>query len=83
MSSWLGVSRRRIYDLRDSGDLSEETERTLQGALESFNETFQASQRGPGSESGLGATTPPDEVKPDVGWDRMSSVDEDATDGDG
>jgi F-type H+-transporting ATPase subunit alpha len=69
--------------IRDSGDLSDETEHTLQGALESFNETFQASQRGPGSASGLGETTPPDEVKPDVGWDRMSSVDEDATDGDG
>ena len=24
----------------------------------------------------FGRTTPPDEVKPDVGWDRMSSVDE-------
>jgi F-type H+-transporting ATPase subunit alpha len=69
--------------IRDSGDLSDETEHTLQGALVSFNETFQASQRGPGSASGLGETTPPDEVKPDVGWDRMSSVDEDATDGDG
>jgi F-type H+-transporting ATPase subunit alpha len=69
--------------IRDSGDLSDETEHTLQGALESFNETFRASQRGPGSASGLGETTPPDEVKPDVGWDRMSSVDEDATDGDG
>ena len=68
--------------IRDSGDLNDETEGTLQAALTSFNETFQASQRGPGSEAGLGETTPPDEVKPDVGWDRMSSVDEDATDGD-
>nr|MBA3739142.1 hypothetical protein [Actinomycetota bacterium] len=30
-----------------------------------------------GSEAGRGAGTPPDEVKPDVGWDRMSSVDDD------
>jgi len=42
-------------------------------------ESFEATQAGPGSESGLGQTTPPDEVKPDVGWDRMSSVDEDDT----
>ena len=40
---------------------------------------FQPTQAGPGAESGLGEGTPPDEVKPDVGWDRMSSVDEDAT----
>jgi hypothetical protein len=30
-----------------------------------------------GAEAGKGETTPPDEVKEDVGWDRMSSVDED------
>jgi F-type H+/Na+-transporting ATPase subunit alpha len=68
--------------IRDSGDLSEETETILQAALEAFNQTFQTSQPAPGSEAGLGETTPPDEVKPDVGWDRMSSVDEDTTDGD-
>jgi F-type H+-transporting ATPase subunit alpha len=68
--------------IRDTGDMSDETEATLKTALEAFNESFESSQRGEGSESGLGTTTPPDEVKPDVGWDRMSSVDEDATDGD-
>ena len=30
-----------------------------------------------GSEAGRGEGTPRDEVKPDVGWDRMSSADED------
>jgi hypothetical protein len=40
---------------------------------------FRPTEAGPGSEAGLGEGTPPDEVKPDVGWDRMSSVDEDAT----
>jgi uncharacterized membrane protein len=30
-----------------------------------------------GAEAGVGRTTPPDEVRPDVGWDRMSSVDGD------
>ena len=63
--------------IRDTGDLPEATEATLKEALEAFNQTFQATQHGPGSESGLGETTPPDEIKPDVGWDRMSSVEED------
>jgi hypothetical protein len=29
----------------------------------------------------LAAGTPPDEVRPDVGWDRMSSADDDDEDG--
>ena len=62
--------------IRDTGDLSEETARTLTAALEAFKESFTPSDAGAGSEAALGATTPPDEVKPDVGWDRMSSVDE-------
>ena len=36
-------------------------------------------RRDPAPSRGSGRRTPPDEVKPDVGWDRMSSVDEDAT----
>ena len=63
-------------DIRSSGDLSDEDEATLKDALASFAEIFQPTVSGPGSEVGLGQTTPPDEVKPDVGWDRMSSVDE-------
>jgi F-type H+/Na+-transporting ATPase subunit alpha len=81
--SFLDARHPEVFSaIRDTGDLSDETDATLKTALEAFNESFQSSQRGPGSESGLGTTTPPDEVKPDVGWDRMSSVDEDATDGD-
>jgi F-type H+-transporting ATPase subunit alpha len=65
--------------IRSTGDLSDEHEATLKAALSSFADVFQPTQAGPGAESGLGEGTPPDEVKPDVGWDRMSSVDEDAT----
>ena len=68
--------------IRDSGDMPEEIESTLKGSLDAFVQTFQATPTGPGSEAGLGETTPPDEVKPDVGWDRMSSVDEDTPDSD-
>src|SRR6476646_7862719 len=64
--------------IRSTGDLSDEHEATLKDALAAFGETFQPTEAAPGSEAGLGEGTPPDEVKPDVGWDRMSSVDEDA-----
>jgi F0F1-type ATP synthase, alpha subunit len=63
--------------IRETGDLSEATEAALKSAIEAFSGGFVPTRHGPGSEAGLGETTPPDEVKPDVGWDRMSSVDED------
>jgi F-type H+-transporting ATPase subunit alpha len=64
--------------IRSDGDLSDEHEATLKDALAAFGETFRPTEAAAGSEAGLGQGTPPDEVKPDVGWDRMSSVDEDA-----
>jgi hypothetical protein len=71
--------------IRDTGDLADETEETLKAAIAAFQEVFAPTETGHGSEAALGKTTPPDEVKPDVGWDRMSSVDEDDEDesGDG
>jgi hypothetical protein len=56
--------------------MSDETEATLKESVEAFAQTFQPSEAGAGSEAGRGAGTAPDEVKRDVGWDRMSSVDE-------
>jgi F-type H+-transporting ATPase subunit alpha len=67
-----------LSSIRDTGDLSEEAEATLKAALDAFVLTFVPTAHGPGSAAALGETTPPDEVKPDVGWDRMSSVDEEA-----
>ncbi len=66
-----------LTSVRDTGDMSEEAEATLNEALEAFQSSFVPSGAAAGSESGIGSTTPPDEVKPDVGWDRMSSVDDD------
>jgi F-type H+-transporting ATPase subunit alpha len=68
--------------IRTTGDMSDETEAALKAAIDGYRETFVASDAGEGSESGLGRTTPPDEVKPDVGWDRMSSADDDDDDED-
>jgi len=83
-SEYLEARQPEVFaNIRSTGALSDEDEGTLKSALEQFKEVFQPTQAGPGSEAGLGQTTPPDEVKPDVGWDRMSSVDEDETpDGD-
>ncbi len=64
--------------IRTSGDLSTETETALKTAIETFASTFKPTETGPGSAAALGQTTAPDEIKPDVGWDRMSSVEEPA-----
>ena len=80
-ASYLETRSAEVFStIRDSGELSEETEASLKAALEGFKETFQASGAQAGSEAALGATTKPDEVKPDVGWDRMSSADDDDDD---
>jgi F-type H+-transporting ATPase subunit alpha len=65
-----------LSTIRETGDLPDETERALTAALEAFRSTFVPTSTAAGSEVGIGETTPPDEVKPDVGWERMSSVDE-------
>jgi len=62
--------------IRESGELSDETESTITEALEGFTSTFASSDASEGSEAGAGPGTPRDEVKPDVGWDRMSSADD-------
>jgi F-type H+/Na+-transporting ATPase subunit alpha len=69
-----------LRTIRETGDLSEETEATLKDAVASFSDTFQPSDAAAGSEAGRGAGTPADEVRPDVGWDRMSSVEDDEED---
>ena len=63
-----------LSTIRSSGDLSEETTATLDAAIEAFAATFVPTDTGPGSEAVVGKTTPKDEVKPDIGWDRMSSA---------
>jgi F-type H+-transporting ATPase subunit alpha len=65
-----------LASIRDSGDLSEEAEEELREAVEAFREVFVPSVEAPGSEAGAGEGGPPDAVKKDVGWDRMSSVEE-------
>ena len=66
--------------IRSSGRLDDETIGTLERAVGEFKETFAATGADAGSEAGLGRTTPKDEVRADVGWDRMSSADDDEDD---
>jgi len=63
--------------IRETGALSEETEKSLQDAIAEFRQTFQPTAPPAGSEIAAGQGTAPDEVKPDVGWDRMSSAEDD------
>jgi F-type H+-transporting ATPase subunit alpha len=68
--------------IRTSGKLEDATLDTLGNAIEEFKATFAATGEEPGSESALGRTTPKDEVRADVGWDRMSSADDEDEDQD-
>ena len=69
--------------IRMEGTLPEDVEATIRRALEEFKGSFVPSQPAPGSVVAAGEGSPPDEVRPDVGWDRMSSVDEDEEEGRG
>ena len=62
-----------LDSIRESGELSDEAEATLKQALEDFTQAF-----APTSPAGDGAVGggPRDAVKADVGWDRLSSHDE-------
>ncbi|MEX1047309.1 MAG: F0F1 ATP synthase subunit alpha [Actinomycetota bacterium] len=62
--------------IREKGQLADDAESEIDKALEEFKLTFVSSQAVAGTDVAIGETTAPDEVKPDVGWDRMSSADD-------
>jgi hypothetical protein len=66
--------------IRGSGKLDDATLETLGGAVEEFAAIFAATGTEAGSEAGIGRTTPKDEVREDVGWDRMSSAEDEEGD---
>jgi F-type H+-transporting ATPase subunit alpha len=70
-------ARTNVLDqIRDTGELSDAAEATLKEALEDFTQSFVSSDADAGSEAGVGQGAPRDPVKPDVGWDRLSSADD-------
>jgi hypothetical protein len=71
------AARTNVLDqVRDTGELSDAAGDTLKEALEDFTQSFVPSAAGAGSEAGVGQGAPRDPVKPDVGWDRLSSADD-------
>jgi F-type H+-transporting ATPase subunit alpha len=62
--------------IRTEGTLTEEIEGRLRSALEEFAQGFAPSEEAPGSAAAAGMGTPRDLAREDVGWERMSSVDE-------
>jgi F-type H+-transporting ATPase subunit alpha len=67
--------------IRDTGALSEDAEETLKQAVEDFKRSFVSSEAGAGSEHAAGQGAPRDAVREDVGWDRLSSHDDEERDG--
>jgi F-type H+-transporting ATPase subunit alpha len=65
-----------LESIRSTGELSEEAEATLKQAIEDFKQSFAATEAGPGSEHAAGQGGPRDGVREDVGWDRLSSHDD-------
>jgi F-type H+-transporting ATPase subunit alpha len=68
--------------IRDTGVLSEGDESALGKAMEDFRQTFATSDSAPGSEAASGEGGPRDAVREDVGWDRLSSAEDQTGDGD-
>jgi F-type H+/Na+-transporting ATPase subunit alpha len=78
---YVEVRHSGILETLRGGTLPDETDAELRAAIEEVKATFTPSGGPTDSDAALAAGTPPDEVRPDVGWDRMSSADDD--DGDG
>jgi F-type H+-transporting ATPase subunit alpha len=70
-----------VLEMLRGGTFPDETEAEIRAAIEEFKATFTPSGGPTDSDAALAAGTPPDEVRPDVGWDRMSSADDDDEDG--
>jgi F-type H+/Na+-transporting ATPase subunit alpha len=63
-----------VLDTLRWGNMPDETEEVLKAAIAEFKQIFEPSGEVAGAEEGAGEGTPRDEVRPDVGWDRMSST---------
>ena len=78
---YVEVRHAGVLETLRGGTLPDETEAELRAAIEEFKATFTPSGGPTDSDAALAAGTPPDEVRPDVGWDRMSSADDDGDGG--
>jgi F-type H+-transporting ATPase subunit alpha len=67
-----------LESIRDSGDLTDESEQTLKQAIADFKESFAPTDAGAGSEHAAGQGAARDAIREDIGWDRLSSHDDEA-----
>ncbi|MGZ8598633.1 MAG: F0F1 ATP synthase subunit alpha [Actinomycetota bacterium] len=72
----LATATNVLEAIRDTGEISEESEAAMQQALTDFRQSFVATGEGPGGDP-VGRPGPRDELQPDVGWERLSSHDDD------
>ncbi|MGZ5290996.1 MAG: F0F1 ATP synthase subunit alpha [Actinomycetota bacterium] len=72
----LATATKVLEAIRDTGEISEESEAAMQQALADFRQSFVATGEGPGGDP-VGRPGPRDELQPDVGWERLSSHDDD------
>jgi F-type H+-transporting ATPase subunit alpha len=66
-----------LTTIRETGDLPGDMEATLRSAIEEFAGVFTPADGGAGSEAAAGRGSKPDELRKDVGWDRVAAADED------
>jgi F-type H+-transporting ATPase subunit alpha len=59
--------------IKSKGDLPDDLETKLKSEIADFKGTFQPTEAAAGSEIAAGEGSAPDEMKEDVGWDRMSA----------
>jgi hypothetical protein len=66
-----------LTTIRETGDLPDDMEATLRAAIDEFADVFAPTDGGAGSEAAAGQGSKPDELRKDVGWDRVAAVDDD------
>jgi hypothetical protein len=59
--------------IKSKGDLPDELETKLKSEIADFKGSFQPTEAAAGSAVAAGEGSTPDEMKEDVGWDRMSA----------
>jgi F-type H+/Na+-transporting ATPase subunit alpha len=74
------AARTNVLDaIRDSGQLDDASEEQLRSTMADFKPGFVPTQSGPGSEAAAGEGSARDELREDVGWERISSEGDDET----
>jgi F-type H+-transporting ATPase subunit alpha len=76
----LAVRTQVLDTIRDTGELPEDAEAAMRQAVEDFRAGFVPTETGPGSEAAAGQGAPRDALREDVGWDRLSSAEEETRD---